>query len=497
MSKRLDFSSVPLAGRSSELQTLQEAFKSAAEALPVVYIEAPSGTGKSFLVETWHREHQPESLFVSGKFNQLQQSPYAAIVQAIVQVCNHFDEEALQKAVKQQMASEQTQVLADLMPNIFEVTRSSDDGSASGASFLSFDGELSNASSENFATVKATFNLAIRRLLKLLCGTMQKNEPFVIHIDDLQWADKNSLELLLTIIADYELHGFMLILTTRPATEDVSPFILKLEESERSDTLSRITLEDLSAADVNQILSTLMELSVSMTEPLAEIVHEKTKGNSYFVLQYLHSLHHQELIHYSMVEYRWFWDNDEIRDQTDLADNVAELVLERVEALDRETRSTLQLASYLGATFELDFLAYLSRELKEELLPLNQRIEVNDDEIAQGQQLEPLMKLAVEAHLVTSLQEGLYRFTHDSIQESFLNANRDRAFLYRIGILMLRLYRSTRGKAWMLFAAVHALNEAGSYVTNDTERVELIRLNIKAAEKAVSRAAFFPASQYQ
>jgi predicted ATPase len=103
----------------------------------------------------------------------------------------------------------------------------------------------------------------------------------------------------------------------------------------------------------------------------------------------------------------------------------------------------------------------------------------------------------VEAGLLHVQGAGRYKFAHDSIHQSFLEAEVDSNFHTRAGFVILNLYRlGSSGRSWMLFAAMEVLNPVAHTLPDESSRLTLIQLNLQAAWKAVDRAAFFPAAEY-
>lgn len=527
MKKMLDLSKVPLSGRSAQLGIMQDAFDSLTSdhhdqstvlsasgiAIPatILYIEAPSGAGKSFLVETWHQRQDAvcSTLFVSGKFDQNHQStqPYSAIIQVLNELCYAVDTEALKRQISID-SSEKLEVLIDLIPYLQDITTSKsfatrskavDNDSISTTTLRKFGNFLEETKISQCELNKQStrFNEAIQTLLRLI--SIALNAPFVMLIDDIQWADKNSLEVLQALLVSSDLGRILIVLASRPVKED---WLFFTQTDSLLKALGRplinIRLESLTVLQVNDVASTIMEQNPTSTLHLAEIVHEKTKGNPFFVMQYMSLLERHELLCYSMKEYCWCWDEQEIQNQTDFTDNVAAVVLDHIQAMDEDTQRILQHASHLGSTFPLHDLAFLVRglEVVKDVLPLDQKVIIDGVE-QQYDNIEAILQKAVAANLIDDQGGKRFKFSHDSVQKLFLeSASIDSKLLYRIGSIIRCMHKSEHGKDWMRFAAVQVLNDVMVCVTDAASRHILVHMNLRAAHHAISTAAFFPASNY-
>lgn len=513
MHKTLDLKNVPLTGRSAELHLLQDAFDSLSSDISsknrvtTVYIEAISGAGKSFLVESWYQQQlQPSStILVSGMFDQHRESnePYAGIVQAIDQLCSAVDTGAFRHAVRHNSTSN-IEVLVDLIPHLRKIFEEkvhhsnhgyTDDDSSS--SITDTEDDDSQELSEDFTHYSTQFKHAIQSLLRLASDFIKK--PLVMLIDDIQWADENSLDLLETLLPTFNAGGVLLVLAARPVEEDW-PFLLKIEDSLEAcgHHLQKIPLAGLSVKNMNVIISTVLESSLPSTFQLTEILFAKTKGNPYFVLQYISLLQRCKLIQYSTTENCWYWNESTIRNRRDLPDKVEDVVLDCVNDQHPDTQNTLHLASYLGSLFEADDLCYLTRGMKlvQGVQPLSDQHIIVDIDTSHRKAIENALQLAIGANLVDSRREGKFRFSHDTIQRSLLDVPVDGNFLFRVGFVIRNMFHSSRGKPWMQFAATQILNEAMACITDNSSRLILVKLNLQASQTAVTNAAFFPASKY-
>lgn len=131
---KIDFQNVSLQGRSSELHLIDAAFQKLVAApeesaqtnkqterqtrTSIVLLEGQSGTGKSFLVESWYPTVASKtSVFASGKFdlNEKRSASYAVISKVITELCEAIDDtEQLLRSFEDSMGDELGVVLDTL-----------------------------------------------------------------------------------------------------------------------------------------------------------------------------------------------------------------------------------------------------------------------------------------------------------------------------------------------------------------------------------------------
>ena len=81
--------------------------------------------------------------------------------------------------------------------------------------------------------------------------------------------------------------------------------------------------------------------------PLAQLVHEKTAGNPFFVIQFLHALAEEGLLRFDHDASCWRWDVDRIHAK-DYTDNVVDLMVGKLTRLPVETQQALEHLACLG-----------------------------------------------------------------------------------------------------------------------------------------------------
>ncbi|MGK7918935.1 MAG: AAA family ATPase, partial [Trichodesmium sp.] len=349
--------------------------------------------------------------------------------------------------------------------------------------------ELSGSAAQN------RFNLLFEKFIAVFTT---KEHPLTIFLDDLQWADSASLNLLKVLMGNTQT-GYLLLLGAYRDNEvfPAHPLMLCLGELEKQKTtISTITLAPLSVNHINQLVAETLSCSVELAAPLTNLVYQKTKGNPFFTTQFLKGLHEDELITFNQDLGYWQCDLVKVRDAT-LTDDVVEFMALRLHKLPEATQNVLKLAACIGSQFDLETLAIIC--------------ETPDEEVA--------------ANLWSALREGLivpqsqaykffqgwkkeednaegitvdYRFLHDRVQQaaySLIATEEEKVTHLNIGKLLLEKTSNEQQES-KLFDIVNHLNIGIELVTSSRERNALVLLNLRASQKAKTATAYVAASRY-
>ena len=118
-----------------------------------------------------------------------------------------------------------------------------------------------------------------------------------------------------------------------------------------------LSISNLSVSSVNQLVSSLTKRSLDETLPLAEVVHQKTAGNPFFVTQFMQMLRQEDFVRYSYFTGNWEWgDVDTLSSAAHVSENVADIVAATMERLPVATRVALKVAACLGKILPLHVL---------------------------------------------------------------------------------------------------------------------------------------------
>ena len=153
---------------------------------------------------------------------------------------------------------------------------------------------------------QARFSRALRRFI----GAFSARRPLVLFLDDLQWADSGTLELVEQIGAYPETRHVLFIGAYRD--NEVSPthglrrVLGELRQSGRP--LDGIALEPLRSEDIAGLVADAFRRHTADPAPLSALVYEKTGGNPFFAVQFLTAMHEEGLVSFDYEATAWRWD---------------------------------------------------------------------------------------------------------------------------------------------------------------------------------------------
>ncbi|MFT3927719.1 MAG: AAA family ATPase [Myxococcales bacterium] len=448
-----------LYGRRSEIEQLLHTFGgTAAGGFELVLVSGYSGVGKSALINEVQKPLvAARGFFAAGKYDQFDKArPYSAIQHALTElvrlvlresdeVVAHFRGELLAAL------HSEGQCLIDVVPLL--------------ETLLGPQPELPEA-----API-ARQNRFVRNCHAALGVLATAEHPLVLFLDDMQWADAASLELVGSWI-EKQIHHTMLILAYRDNEVGAHhPLQLMFDDKLRSLTeVCRIQLAPLAQEHVEELLSDALRRDPQdrALRALALVHLAKTEGNPFFLIQMLRGLHEEGLLVFA--EGQWSWSLSEITARN-LPDNVVELMTHKLLRYAPETCSALNLAAILGVEFALRSLA----------------IVLQTTEHAAYKAILP----AIEDGLLAEAG-GQLRFLHDKIHEAahVLVDAEERMRRQRLVGRHLLATLDAEGVEQQLFKIVENLNRSRALGAEPAELNELVRLNIRAGHKALAAAAF-------
>ncbi len=482
-----------LYGREKEVETLLAAFDSISQGeSQLLLVAGYSGIGKSSLV---HEVHKPivrqRGYFISGKFDQFQRAvPYAALIQAFQSLMRQLlVENATQlfswKEKLTKALGNNGQVIIDVIPELELIIGVQPPVVELGAT------ERQNRFNQVFCAFVSVFT--------------SYEHPLVIFLDDLQWADIASLKLMQRLITDNNSQYLLLIAAYRDnEVSPTHPFILTVEEIQKTSTINQTTLHNLNISQVHQLVNDTFKITDnSITQDLVILLFNKTLGNPFFLTQLLKTLYQEELIKYNFTSKRWEWNLQQIQSVGITNLGIVELMASKISKLPAATQSALQLAACIGAFFKLDILATVSKKSVADIikllwaamqqgliLPLNQNYQAPT---------EQLLLISDESlkNIDYDKTELEFRFLHDRVQQaaySLIPKEENQATHLKIGKLLLNYYSSELEDH--ILDIVNQLNIGANLLTEQVEKEELAFLNLLASRKAKTANAYHASAQY-
>ena len=456
-----------LYGRECETEALVEAFNRvvANGATELLLVSGYSGVGKSSVVNELHKVIVPtRGLFTAGKFDQYKRDiPYATLAQAfqtlIRQIIVKSEAEVEQwRCDLAEAVGPNGQLIVSLIPELEFIIGKQPPVA-----------ELSPRDAQN------RFQLVFRRFL---CVFAQPEHPLALFLDDLQWLDAATLDLIERLVTDSEVRHLLLIGAYRDNEVSPShPLLRTLEEIRKAGARVReIVLAPLRLEDVGALVSDALHCVRDQARPLAQLVQEKTGGNPFFAIQFFTALAEEGLLIFDPVTRAWQWDMNRIRAKS-YTDNVVDLMSGKLRRLSTPTQEALKHLACLGNVAEAATLALVRGETEEAM--------------------HAALLEAIRAGLIFQY-ESTYKFLHDRIQQAAysLIPEEHRAETHlRIGRALLASM-SADELTDLLFDVANQFNRGAALLSDPDERAQVATIDLRAGRKAKASAAYAAAGGY-
>ena len=319
------------------------------------------------------------------------------------------------------------------------------------------------------------FQLVVGRFIGVFA---RPEHPLALFLDDLQWLDTATLDLLENVLTRSDLQHLLLVGAYRHnEVTPAHPLTRRIEAIRKAGaSVSEVRLPPLAREHVDQLIADALHCEPGRAAPLGQLVYEKTAGNPFFVIQFLFTLADEGLLAFDDCACRWAWAVARIRAKGYTA-NVADLIVGKLTRLQAGTREALQQLACLGNSADLTTLA---------LVRGTSEVQLHAD-----------LWEAVRLELIERL-DGAYRFLHDRVQEAAYSLipepSRADAHL-RIGRL-LAAHTPKDQREEVIFEIVNQLNRGVALISSPDEREELAELNLIAGKRAKDATAYASALTY-
>ncbi|KAL9180014.1 hypothetical protein ACHAXT_007984 [Thalassiosira profunda] len=322
-----------------------------------------------------------------------------------------------------------------------------------------------------------------REVLSIICGCLKL--PLIVFLDDLQWGDEASMDLLGYLLSGHGLCNIMFICAYRSNEVDeehafatLMENISKARTGEGSSLPDTVTTMDLFSLPPEAIAHFIADC-VKKDEPgdvaeLAEVVYQKTMGNIFFVRQALEELVRKNVLFYDLMCFEWRWVVSKVELGNYLSDDVVETVTGKIRELSADIQYLLIVMAYVPNTLSVALLDAL----------MNNGAQAYDQD-----QIRDLLKEASEeGMLLFSVESGNYVLAHDRIREASIEfaseKNQDDLLLHISDVLLNQAWDPEM--EWCLFAAADLLY---GLPPDKTDHVDLAKLSLRVAGIARRKGA--------
>ncbi|HVC13066.1 MAG TPA: AAA family ATPase [Burkholderiales bacterium] len=328
----------------------------------IVLIEGEPGIGKSRLMREVARYAEAQGLatLATNCYEIEHAIPYQPVIDLVTRALDHASPAALRNVAPVSLAE-----LAALVPAVAERFP-----------------ELPQLSRDFPEARQARLSRAVGQLLE----ASRERRPLVLMVDDIQWADDASAQVLHYLARHAAERPVLVIYAYRD--EGFDERFARLVESLRRETgARRVPLARLAPADAETLVAALGDARLGAPW-LAERLHRETEGNPFFLMSILQSLSEGEIR----------LESGASEGPGLLPDALRAAVRARLAHVPKEIRPTLETAAVLGRRFDFDTLLDVTRE-------------------PEGELLEAVEALVKRRLLREESEDGVYDFSHDKVRE--------------------------------------------------------------------------------
>jgi predicted ATPase len=466
----------------------------------VAWICGPSGCGKSTLVREVGLKFFKEVFVCRGTFEQhtMAVKPFKGLTDCLNDLIQRMQDnggvDVWQPRLEEALGGEGP-LLATIVPKLLTLLGMKDQPLERSA-LLVFDPNLRRRFDR--------LGYAIRDLIR----TVAEYHPIVMILDNVHWADPDSLHMMKDLVLTKTSQNFLFMGCHEPIGDD---HVLSNIQQEMTATEIRVTSLDLynfHAANTRQLLFTMLaqeedasSLQDRKITTLAQAIHEKTDGNPLFIVELLRAHKDAGLLKWSPKFNVWKWTVEKLVDATKAAPATLEgLVREQLKKQSKKLRLVISTAALVGLShFRVDTLysmiSSLYKQGSPEPCPIRDLAEVDH-----------FLRISCKkGYLRRTNKTGYYRFSHDAIRvASFkLPPPKKRGQLhFRMGLELSKLSVDARDKKLpeeherLKYLAVDQLHRSAHGISDITQRAKVSKLYMEASECAIVKTAFRTAVSY-
>jgi histidine kinase len=466
-----------LFGRSTEVAKLLDYHEAVWRGQShVLFVDGLSGIGKTALIHEVHKPTvQKNGYFITGKFDQFKNNlPFYGFSKAFSELVKLVVSEPTAKVDAYKLRLKEVlgfnlSVLKDLVPDLSLILD-----------------QYEGLYALNLTESQNRFFFAIKDFLRVFAT---KEHPLTIFLDDLQWCDEASLNLIKELAQRKIPHLLIICAYRTNELTHLHPLKQSISSLMNSEKIHEIHLEPLGLDAVVEIVSHVTFQDSEAVLPLAKIVYKHTGGNPFFIQEFLKNIYAKGLLNVDLGTGKWVYDLNKVS-AFELSSNVIEMIGQRVNELPATCKKVVEIASCIGFQFDLKSLAIITQRTSAEV----------------GELLWPAVKDEIiipldENYALLASSGGVgvtYVFQHDKIHQAVyqqLDAQVKTELHYSIGKLLLGNSELEYHDEQVIEIVRH-LNESISLIQDQEEMYQLARLNARAGLKAQTSVAYAAAREY-
>jgi adenylate cyclase len=492
--ERYDFlSKAPLFGREEEFQYLEDQYQALVKQESslknrVIGVTGPAGIGKSRLVDDFIKKLESSGsnggFLLDGYAFTHTSTSYSLFSTALTDWIKRKNSKNPSEKAVNHIFSE----IASYIPDAEENNRFNN-----AIPFLKYllGLESKNSIQPNSMEPEALaleIKLAICSLVYSLANylwTLSKI-PLVLNLEDIQWADSNSLAVLDYILSNLKEDLPIFVILQYRSEFDPSPTIKRLK------SFSELELGSLERKAILEIISSLLGSYKFRGDFEGKIVN-KSMGNPLYVEELLKSLIEKGII----IKEDKYYTLAEGSETQDLPGSISRILLSRIDMLDEVSKKVLVTASVIGNEFDIELLSKISEKTGLSHEDLARSIDIlarwgflNRKTGTTYSFKSPVLKDAVYSTLLNYNRKILHSIAADSITEisgnfveeniyvlanHYIDAEKiDDAFTYSILALKKAIKLCNNREALRLADRILALAGSSSAVTTGIDMAESV-----------------------
>ncbi|KAI2506493.1 histidine kinase [Fragilaria crotonensis] len=473
-----------LFGRERELAILDGALERASSgSRELVFVAGPSGMGKASIAE--YLNHGQKCLFARGKFDAIPNAPFAAIISVCVELITiTCRDKPLKEKVSNSMSHEMTEADLSSLLAFLPTFRDLLDNQNRSCRVAALSQAHNSISHKKDLLTQIKF--AVRAFLRIV--TRHSSCPLILCLQDLQWADDTSMDLLEFIAEDRDQTRFIIAVTYSAEDTDIGrraqQWVKRVSTSKtQKATVSNIHVDPLVLEQLNRLLSVVMKMREEETMPLAVHLMPLTTGNLFAALQIMEQWENQGVLTYNTSMSHWEWDLEKSKGIS-VSEGLADMLSNRIRRLPSDVQRVLQLSACLGYRFEPSFLEAIKEALPGDLLDV-----------------KSILQFCFDESLLEPQGDGRVMFLHKTIHQGALlylpQGDELEKLHLRIGILLWHhLKHKQISNDRTLFLCVDYMIMGSNHVEDDIMLLELAELCNVVGNKALELSAFVIAANY-
>jgi len=266
--------------------------------------------------------------------------------------------------------------------------------------------------------------IMFNRVSDLLINLSKKN-PLVFFMDDLQWIDKSSAQLMhhlarrifenrILFFGAYRKDELKYLETELPMRETLS----RLREE---DTFRLIEVSRLDQPSVSDLVRSYINRG-DLPEDFIWTVYRETEGNPFYIVEILDSMLQEGVIEPDSYN----WDPEEELSNISVPSSIKDMTNRKIKRLDRDEKNVLYFAALLGNEFNFEILENITRmdvitllDVIDELMDqgIIDEVEANSDEIYRFDHLQT--RTALREDMAKSRKRVSHQKIGNAIEEFY------------------------------------------------------------------------------